>query len=221
MPPFSRRHFLKAAGIAMFLTASVIGRAETKDESGSKDLFDGKTLTGWKATDFAGSGEVTVEDGKIILPMGDPLTGVNGTTPIPKTNYEISLEAMRVEGSDFFCGLTFPVQNACVTFVVGGWGGGVVGISSINGEDASENETTQFRKFDSGKWYKIRVRVTSAKLEAWIDDEQEVNLVLEDKKLSLRAGEIEASQPFGIAAFRTKAALRNIKLRTLSNTAAK
>ena len=30
-------------------------------------LFDGKTLTGWRVTDFAGTGGVRAEDGWIIL----------------------------------------------------------------------------------------------------------------------------------------------------------
>ena len=28
--------------------------------------------------------------------------------------------------------------------IVGGWGGGVVGMSSLNGKDAARNETTQY-----------------------------------------------------------------------------
>lgn len=61
---------------------------------------------------------------------------------MPVMNYELSLEAMRVDGSDFFCGLTFPVGSNFCSFIVGGWGGGVVGLSSLNSEDASQNETT-------------------------------------------------------------------------------
>src|SRR3990172_1197694 len=73
-------------------------------------LFDGETLIGWTKTDFAGSGDVEVKDGKILLGMGY-MTGITWTNKFPKMNYEVSLEAMRVEGSDFFCGLTFPVGD--------------------------------------------------------------------------------------------------------------
>ena len=48
------------------------------------------------------------------------MTGVTWTRDFPKSNYEIRLEAMRVEGSDFFCGLTFPYQKAHATLVLGG-----------------------------------------------------------------------------------------------------
>jgi hypothetical protein len=195
--------------------------APAEKAGGEKALFDGKTLTGWKTTPFAGTGEITVKDGKMILDPGEPLTGVNYTGETPKMNYEISLETMRLQGSDFFCGLTFPVGDACVTFILGGWGGGVIGISSINAEDASENETTQYKKLDSDHWYRVKIRVTPAKLEAWVDDEQMVNLEIENKKLGMRAGEIELSQPFGIAAFRTRSALRGIKIRTIEPAAKK
>ena len=58
------------------------------------------------------------------------------------SDYEVTLEAMRVDGNDFFCGMTFPAGKDPCTLIVGGWGGTVVGLSSINGMDASENETT-------------------------------------------------------------------------------
>lgn len=188
--------------------------AKTK-EPGWEPLFDGRTLNGWKETNFSGQGEVKVEDGKLILGMGNDLTGVNCTREIPKMNYELSLEAMRMTGSDFFCGLTFPYGEAACTFVLGGWGGGLVGLSSINGDDASENETTQAMKFDAGRWYKIRVRVTPQKIEGWIDGEQMLNVETQGKKISMRPGEIELQAPCGISTFRTQSALRDIRLRRL------
>ena len=122
---------------------------------------------------------------------------------------------MRMEGSDFFCARTFPVGESHCTFVVGGWGGSLVGISSVNGDDASENETSHTKKFEKGRWYKLLVRVTKEKLETWIDDEQAVDLDLQGKRISMRAGEIELSKPFGIATYRTRGAVRDIKLRRL------
>jgi sugar phosphate isomerase/epimerase len=179
-------------------------------------LFDGNTLNGWKVTDYGARGEVTVKDGQIVIDAGDPLTGINlAGEPPARMNYEISLDAMKLDGDDFFCALTVPVGQSFCTLVVGGWGGSLVGISNIDEMDASENFTTQFRKFISNRWYRIRLRVTAKKLEAWIDDEQLVDADIEGKKISMRLGEIEMSQPLGITTFRTRSAVRDIKLRTL------
>jgi hypothetical protein len=183
---------------------------------GWETLFDGQTLKGWKITDFGGHGEVTVENGQIILGMGAMLTGISGTNTMPKWNYEIALDAMKKDGSDFFCGLTFPVGENCCSFIIGGWGGGTVGISSIDGGDASMNETSKFLNFPSGKWYRVRVRVTPAKLEAWIGREKMVDLKLEGRRIGMRPGEIEIQQPFGISTFTTTGALRNIQYRRLA-----
>jgi hypothetical protein len=205
------------SAVCAALVLNVTGMAAEPAVGEWKPLFDGKTLAGWKATGFSGGGDVVVKDGHIEMAAGSDLTGVSGTAGMPKMNYEIALEAMRVEGSDFFCGLTIPYGDACCTFIVGGWGGSLVGLSSIDGDDASENETTKFKKFEKGHWYKIRVRVTPAKIEAWIDDEQMLNVETAGKKIGMRAGEIELAKPFGIASFRTVAALREIRLRRLGD----
>jgi hypothetical protein len=183
-------------------------------EPGSKSLFDGKSLAGWKKTAFGGEAEVEVKDGRIVMAAGSPMTGITWTREFPKIDYEISLEAMRVDGSDFFCGLTFPVGESPCSFIVGGWGGGVVGLSSIDGSDASENETTRYQEFESGRWYAIRVRVAKNKIEAWIDKTQMVDLDTKDRRISIRV-EVELSRPVGISCFATTAALRDIKVRTL------
>ena len=108
--------------------------------------------------------------------MGNPFTGVNWTNDFPKMNYEVAFDAMRVMGSDFFCGLTVPVGESFCSLIVGGWGGTLVGISSLDGMDASENETTKFVSFETGRWYRIRLRVTEKKLQAWIDQEKLVDV---------------------------------------------
>src|SRR6186713_3290878 len=63
-----------------------------------RELFDGKTLDGWRDSGFGGSAEASVEDGAIRIPMGDRLSGITSTrTDLPKTNYEIALDARRVD----------------------------------------------------------------------------------------------------------------------------
>ena len=178
-------------------------------------LFDGKTLTNWQSTKFIGEGAVKVENGQIVLEAGRNLTGITWTGPeLPTTNYEIALEAMRVEGRDFFAGVTFPVADSFCSLILGGWGGTVVGLSSINGVDASENETSQSVEFEPGRWYNIRIRVTPPKIEAWLDERQIINQDLEGNKISTRI-EVDPSRPLGVASWRTKSALRDLRLRHL------
>jgi len=193
--------------------------AQEADE-GWEPLFDGKTLSGWKLTEFAGRGAVEVKDGRIVLAAGSDLTGISWANPnaIPRMDYEVDFFAKRVEGTDFFCGLTFPVREACCTFVVGGWGGTVVGISSLDGADASENETTRNMNFELKRWYHIHVRVTQAKIECWIDNEKVVDVTTTGRKISMRPGEIEIAQPFSISTWQTTGALRDISIRRLDGT---
>lgn len=203
--------------IALTATLSAPAQAEKPDAASWEPLFDGKTLTGWKPTKFGGEGDVSVADGSLILDFGSSLTGANYTRDFPKTNYEVRLEAMRVDGRDFFCGMTFPVENSHCSWIVGGWGGGVVGLSSIDGHDASENETSKFMKFDNGRWYRFRLRVTPQRIQAWIDDEIVIDQDITGRKISTRS-EVNLSKPFGFATWETKAALRKIELRQIDET---
>lgn len=197
----------------IFLLLICLSRSSSAAEW--KLLFDGKSLEGWKPTDFAGRGEVEVKDGVLVLGQG-LLTGVNLTAPLPQTPYEIELEARKTLGNDFFMGLTFPVGTSLCTWINGGWGGAVVGLSSIDGADASENSTTQYRKFDRDRWYKFRLQVTLERISAWIDDERVIDEDIRGKRISLRSGEIEQSAPFGVAAWNTQAELRGIRWRSLA-----
>src|SRR5579872_44990 len=131
-------------------------------------MFDGKSLDGWKEAAFAHHGTVRVEQGAIVLGAGEPMTGVNWTGSFPKTNYEVRFEASRLQGGDFFASLTFPVGDSFCTWVTGGWGGDIVGLSSVDGWDASDNETRSYFTFESGRWYAMRLQVTADRIAAWI-----------------------------------------------------
>ncbi len=185
--------------------------AGSKVNENQISLFDGKTLGQWAVSRFGGEGEVVVEDGSILMEFGTNLTGIHYTGDLPTNHYEVSLEAMQVDGIDFFCGLTFPVDENFCSLIVAGWGGSIVGLSNIDDRDASDNETTRFLKFDQGTWYKIRLRVEPDRISAWIDDEQVVDLATKDRRISIRP-EVGPSKPFGISAWETRSALRNIRL---------
>ncbi len=130
---------------------------------------------------------------------------------------ELSLEAKRLEGVDFFCGLTFPVGSVktCATLVCGGWGGAVTGISNIDNLDASENSTSNFVRYEDNKWYAVKVRVTPENLSVWIDAKHLIDQDLKDKKVNVRPGPIESYLPLSFTTYATTAAIRNVKLKVL------
>ncbi len=210
----SRRRIVPVAAVLFWGLLTGVS-LPSPGEGGWESLFDGKSLGQWKPTEFGGEGKVSVSNGQINLEAGVTLTGITWKgAELPRNGYEISLEAKKTDGNDFFCGLTFPVGNSSCSLILGGWGGGIVGLSSIDGMDASENETTQVMNFPKDRWYRVRVRVTKTKIEAWLDDQNIVDVATTGRKISIRS-EVELSQPLGVASWMTGAAIRNIRLRRL------
>lgn len=203
------------------VTASIVAEgSEEPTEKGQKEEEKGwqRIDTGdaklWKSANFGGDGEITLSPEGIKMGLGDPISGVVCLAELPTDQYEIELESRRLSNFDFFCGLTFPVGKSHCSFIVGGWAGAVVGLSSIDGEDASENKTKKLMNFDNERWYRIRVRVSEAKVQAWIDDELIVDQVREGHEFSIRA-EMHASLPLGVSAFQCDSELRNVRWRKL------
>ncbi len=234
--PANRLAMTLVAGLVLNLAACCQQTPQSMGDAGSSAddgagwgaLFDGKTLKGWKRTEFGGDKAPYVQNGMLVIPTGEVLSGATYTGKLPTTNYEIDVEVQRINGLDFFCGLTFPHKESNASLIIGGWGGGVCGISSIDGLDASENETTQFLSFDSKVWYTVRLRVWEDKFEAWLsyDEKNEetkknerviiklVDVNVKDRKVDVRP-EVELSKPFGFSAFQTTAGLRSIRMRKL------
>ncbi len=193
---------------------SVLGPEAEPDNEGWRPLFNGHTLTGWEVTNFGPQGPVVIRDSAIILNFGDGPTGITWTKEFPEINYEISLEAKRVDGNDFFCGLTFPVHDEHCTFIAGGWGGSLVGISSIDGQDAFENYTGTRFPFENGRWYHIRIMVDAGTIKCYIDGDEIVSVPVQQHTFSVRS-EVGLSRPLGIATWFTTAAIRNIRYRDI------
>ena len=60
---------------------------------------------------------------------------------------------------------------------------------------AAENETTVHMEFDFGRWYAFRLQVTDTRIQAWIDEEQCIDVDLQKHWVEVRAGEIETISP--------------------------
>ena len=193
------------------------GQSGQSIRGGWLPLFDGKSLGKWKIADkhfFEDHGEVHVKDGAIHLGKGKPATGIRRTDKFPRSNYEIILRAQRTSGDDFFCGLTVPIGNSYVTLIVGGWGGGLIGLSNMDGESAADNITTDHFDFENGKWYQIRLRVSDDRIQAWIDKEQVVDQERAGHTFSIW-WEQEPVRPLGIATWDTASVIREIYFRSI------
>lgn len=202
----TRRQSLALLGAAPLLLAG----ARPVDEP-PRPLFDGKTLGSWKSVAFGGEGAVSVVDGAIRLERGNDLTGIVWSGALPGPDFRIAMEARRVDGSDFFCAVTVPVAGSHCTFVVGGWGGTVVGFSSLDGLDASENETSRGMRLEDRRWYRVAVDVTPTHIKGLIDDEVVAEAALKGRVVDVRV-EMLLCRPLGIASWRTTSDIRAITL---------
>lgn len=174
-------------------------------------LFDGRSLGGWKLTPYSAPGPVTLQDGAIRLGRGR-LTGIRWGGEFPSTGYEIRFEAARLEGNDFFS-ITFPVGASHCEWVNGGWGGEVVGLSNLDGYDASENETSTLKAFEQGRWYRFRLAVSEERIQGWIDDVVVIDVEVKGRQVELRFGDSDLGTPLGFSAYATEAGVRKIVYR--------
>ena len=178
-------------------------------------LFNGRDLEGWKIADLFEGGKVeALPDGSVECGFGNPMTGIAYTNTPPRMNYELSLQAVRVQGSDFFVALTLPIETNYCTIIIGGWGGGLCGISSVDYLDASENQWSENITLENERWYTLRVRVTPGVLQVFLDEKLYTARVEgPPSRFSLRSGsDIDKTGPLGLATYRTKARWRNFTL---------
>ncbi len=213
------RNILSAAlSLALFHSASFADKTATEEAWKAIPLTDESLETAWKRTLFGGEGEVFINSaGELEFDFGSPMTGVTWQGEPPFTPYyELQLEGRKLSGIDFFLALTFPIEGSHVSLILGGWGGGVVGISNIDGLSAAENETTSFDGFPDKQWVDIHVRVSPERLQVWLDGKERVNVKTEGKKLSLRSGDIELAKPFGLTSFETRSSFRNLRWRPIA-----
>ena len=183
-------------------------------------LLEGAAAAQWQQAGIPDEGKIHVTNGELTLAAGQPMTGAKwvGWTPdLPQTNYALTYETLRVEGGDIFGMATFPVgsHQSNATFVIGGWGGTVTGISSIDFQDANENQTRAEQRFENNRWYKVRIEVRREDLRAWIDDRIVVNTSIKGRQVTLRSGFIDHCLPFGFATWNTTARVRAVRVEAL------
>jgi hypothetical protein len=109
----------------------------------------------------------------------------------------------------------FPVNEDYCSFVAGGWGGSTIGLSSVDGMYAAENETGTYKSFDEKTYYQFKLRVSEHAITASIDGKEYVNLKTKGRKLSLHPA-MEPAKPLGISCYATVAGVKDIQFRELT-----
>lgn len=194
--------------------AAAAGLAGARGEEVWVPMFDGRTLKGWKETPFSGRGPVTVKDGMVLLGRGR-LTGISWAGEFPRSGYEIEYEAARLDGRDFFAALTFPVNGTHCEWILGGWDGTVAGLSNLDGNDASENDTSAVYEFAQGRWYKFRLAFADSRIRTWIDDAPLFDIDITHRDVGLRFGESDLNTPLGFSSYNTLTGLRSVQYRLI------
>ena len=179
-----------------------------------RDLLEGRSLTNWTVPPFPGAGAVSVKEGAVHIAPGDGCSGITYTGEILRADYELEVVGMRVSGGDFWCGLTFAIGPDPITLVLGGWGGSLVGLSSLDGMDASENETSTSIDFQNGRWYTVNVQVRGKVVEVRLDGKRIIRADTATRRVGIRS-EVEMSVPLGITTWQTHGAIRSVRLRPL------
>ena len=203
---------LASAAFALFLLGPGCASRVASHEAPWSDLFAQELRSSWAETEFGGGGEIRWSDDAVEFGFGSPLTGISWTGEFPRESFELRLRATRLEGNDFFCGLTFPVGEGHLTFIVGGWGGALTGLSSIDGQDASSNATTQFHGFKVNTPVEVLVRVGPARVEAFLDGTRVAAVERAQRVFSLRP-EVLLSRPLGVASHSTRARIEALAVR--------
>ena len=185
------------------------------DAEGWMTLADGTSLDGWRiaeGTKFVGHGDVVAAGGRIVLGAGIQATGIAWAGDVPRVHYEIEVDAARVAGAGTFASLVFPLRHTYCRLVVGGATGDVVALSFVDGRNHNDprNPTRMRMSFELGRHYRVRLRVTDGHIRAWIDDRQ----VIDFETAGHKFGDWHFGiRPLGVCAWRTKAAIRSIRLR--------
>ena len=186
------------------------------DEPASASLSSESSKAHWKPVEFLNTGEVVWKGETLVIGSGEQLTGVVWEGPLPfRDNYEFSAEARRTAGFDFFCAITFPIGETSATFVPGGWTGGVTGLSTVDGQDASKNATKSFVPFDDNTWYRLKVRVTPGAVEGFVNEKPVFRQERAGHTLGLRHGDIGKTAPLGLSTYSSTGEIRNLRWRKL------
>ena len=119
---------------------------------------------------------------------------------------------MSITGSSGLCGIVFPVGRAHCMLSLGLGGSSNVGLEEVNGQPLHKNPARQRMVFECERWYRVRLRVAPARIQAWIDHWKAVDLPREGRAFAV-AEEYSGLKPLGLVTRYTGLAVRKITVR--------
>ena len=185
-----------------------------------RDLFDGKTLDGWRTPKSGAfvNGKAEVKDHCIALQAESDGAGIAATQPVPAVGYEVTADATRSGGRGDFCTLVFPIAGQqCVLYVGGAEEGNAFALGYVDGSRFADDELTRRVDYERGRYYRIRLRVMPDTVRAWLDGEEMLDLATEGRRLEVGTY-VPELVPFGVYAWNSQALIRSIRIRELKTS---
>ena len=183
-------------------------------------LFDGKALGAWQPVERFES-TASVEDGKLVLAARPEWNAIHWRVDVPREDYELTYETMRVLGSRDFGTLAFAIGGATHCMLHIGTGeGNLAGLSNVDNKDYRSNGTAVPFAFENGRWYAVTLRVTAEQVEAWVEGRKLVDIPRAGHTFAPASHRLRDIKAFGLCSYNTTAAVRNIRLRRLGAEAA-
>jgi len=182
--------------------------------TGWTDLFDGKSLTGWRVADTPGHGEVAVQDGILLLAEGTGNTGIAWDGEFPKDDYEVEVAMTRRTGVESM-DITLPVGGHFPRVMAGGSHNTVLGFVAGSRKKGKEVD----RAFANGQWYVLRVRVARGGVRVWVDGELALDCST-DGGTGDGGANFAPLRPFGLSSYKAASSIRSVRMRRVGDGAA-
>lgn len=167
-------------------------------------LFNGKTLAGWKPDSPAAAGKATVADGRLVLDKQDDAeVRVVWDGQFPAIDYDLLVDLQRFEG-DGCSVLWLPVGDSRLAFYIASH---VLGLRTPTGE-----ELLAEKWFEPAEPYAMQIRVTSQKIQVWVDGHKIADFSPVGRAQSVDRGKEPLDGP-RIASERRRSAIAHIRVR--------
>jgi hypothetical protein len=185
-----------------------------------QDLLGAGNTKKWKL--IASIGDVLpgrragVKVGISVLQSGKGRCAMQWTDEFPRSNYEVTFLANRDEGKRFGA-VVFPIGDVSCSWVLGGEEDGThTGIELIDGLSYKDkkNPTYGRSRYEKGRWYRFRIRVTDEKVETWVEGREAIRLTRAGHRFSPN-DVAETLGPFGFTANRSTLGIKSLRVRTL------